>query len=225
MTKPTLPDSIKPLADAIPAEAAPVSGMDLSISNKSPDKLNLTHHFLVAMPTLSDPVFSGSVIYLCEHNEKGALGVVINRATDLDFANLFERINIQLEVIPNSHPMRARPVLFGGPVQSDRGFVLHAPLGQFTSSLKVTEEIAFTSSRDILEAVAAGEAPERLLLSIGYAGWSAGQLEQELRDNSWLTVPANLEILFDLPLEEKFNATLKLLGVEAWMLSSEVGHA
>jgi putative transcriptional regulator len=225
MTKPTLSDAMKPLADAIAAEADSLSGVNLSMPSKRQDQLNLTNHFLVAMPTLSDPVFSGSVIYLCEHNEKGALGVVINRATDLDYSNLFDRINIQLEVIPDSHPMRDRPVLFGGPVQSDRGFVLHAPLGQFSSSLKVTDDIGFTSSRDILEALASGDAPERLILSIGYAGWGAGQLEQELRDNSWLTVPADLEILFDLPLEEKFDASLKLLGIEAWMLSSEVGHA
>lgn len=189
------------------------------------DKLNLTNHFLIAMPSMDDPVFDGTVIYICEHNEHGAMGLVINRPTDMTVAELFDRIDLQLEVIPNSHPLGKKNVLFGGPVHSDRGFVLHAPMGEFSSSLQVTEEIIFTTSRDVLEMLASGEAPERLLLSIGYAGWDTGQLEQEISDNGWLTVLADPSILFDTPLDERFNASMRLLGFDPLMLTSEAGHA
>ena len=189
------------------------------------DKLNLTNHFLIAMPSMDDPVFDGTVIYICEHNEHGAMGLVINRPTDMTVAELFDRIDLQLEVIPNSHPLGKKNVLFGGPVHSDRGFVLHAPMGEFSSSLQVTEEISFTTSRDVLEMIASGEAPERLLLSIGYAGWDTGQLEQEISDNGWLTVLADPSVLFDTPLDERFNASMRLLGFDPLMLTSEVGHA
>lgn len=187
--------------------------------------MNLSNHFLIAMPSMLDPIFGGSVIYICEHNAKGAMGMVINRPTDMTIADLFDRIDLQLEIIPNSHPLGQRPVMFGGPVQSDRGFVLHAPAGKFSSSLKVTDEVCFTTSRDILELLAAGEAPQRLLLSIGYAGWSAGQLEKEILDNGWLTVLADLNVMFDLPVEERFDAAMKLLGFDPLMLASVAGHA
>lgn len=189
------------------------------------DDFNLTNHFLIAMPSMDDPIFGGTVIYICEHNEHGAMGIVVNRSTDMTVSELFDRIDLQLEVIPNSHPLGKKNVLFGGPVHSDRGFVLHAPMGNFSSSLKVTDEISFTTSRDVLEALAAGEAPERLLLSIGYSGWEAGQLEQEISDNGWLTVAADPSVLFDTPLDERFNASMKLLGFDPLMLMSEVGHA
>lgn len=189
------------------------------------DKLNLTNHFLIAMPSMDDPVFDGTVIYICEHNEHGAMGLVINRPTDMTVAELFDRIDLQLEVIPNSHPLSKKNVLFGGPVHSDRGFVLHAPMGEFSSSLQVTDEISFTTSRDVLEMIASGEAPERLLLSIGYAGWDSGQLEQEISDNGWLTVLADPSVLFDTPLDERFNASMRLLGFDPLMLTSEAGHA
>ena len=189
------------------------------------DKLNLTNHFLIAMPSMDDPVFDGTVIYICEHNEHGAMGLVINRPTDITVAELFDRIDLQLEVIPNSHPLSKKNVLFGGPVHSDRGFVLHAPMGEFSSSLEVTDEISFTTSRDVLEMIASGEAPERLLLSIGYAGWDSGQLEQEISDNGWLTVLADPSVLFDTPLDERFNASMRLLGFDPLMLTSEAGHA
>jgi putative transcriptional regulator len=189
------------------------------------DALNLTDHFLIAMPSMLDPIFGGTVIYICEHNAKGAMGLVINKPTNLTLSGLFDRIDIKLEIIPGSHPMGKDPVMFGGPVQDDRGFVLHAPIGGFSSTLKVTDQIAFTTSRDILEAVAAGEAPERLLVSIGYAGWGEGQLEQEISANGWLTVPADMRILFDVPLEERFYEAMKLLGIDPMMLSSEAGHA
>ena len=193
--------------------------------SQSASELNLTNHFLIAMPSMLDPIFGGTVIYLCEHNQRGAMGLVINKPTDLTMAGLFDRIDLKLEIIPNSHPMREKPVMFGGPVQDDRGFVLHAPVGKFSSSLKVTDEIAFTTSRDVLEAVASGDGPEQVMVSIGYAGWSAGQLEQEILANGWLTVAADAKILFDLPIEERFLAAIKLLGIDPLMLASEAGHA
>lgn len=195
---------------------------DIEVEEQS---LNLSNHFLIAMPGMMDPIFGGTVIYICEHNSRGAMGMVINRPTDMTIAELFDRIDLQLEIIPNSHPLGKRPVLFGGPVQSDRGFVLHTTAGKFSSSLKVSEDISFTTSRDILESLAAGEAPHRLLLSIGYAGWDAGQLEKEILDNGWLTVPADLSVMFDTPVEERFDAAMKLLGFDPLMLASVAGHA
>jgi putative transcriptional regulator len=188
-------------------------------------ELNLTNHFLIAMPSMLDPVFGGTVIYLCEHSPRGAMGMVINRPIELTVAGLFDRIDLKLEIIPDSHPMGRRPVMFGGPVQDDRGFVLHTPVGQYTSSLKVTDDIAFTTSRDVLEAVAAGDGPDQVLISVGYAGWGAGQLEQEILANGWLTVAADPSILFDLPMEERFAAAIKLLGIDPMMLAAEAGHA
>lgn len=215
------------LHDDVSASANLISDMKQADSESSdaPSELNLTHHFLIAMPSMQDPVFGGTVIYLCEHSPRGAMGVIINQPTDMTVAGLFERIELKLENIPDSHPMGKHLVLFGGPVQEDRGFVLHAPAGQYTSSLKVTDNIAFTTSRDVLEAVASGDGPERVLISVGYAGWSAGQLEKEILANGWLTVAADEAILFDLPLEERFNAAIKLLGIDPLMLAAEAGHA
>ncbi|MEB0137906.1 MULTISPECIES: YqgE/AlgH family protein [unclassified Undibacterium] len=188
-------------------------------------ELNLTNHFLISMPAMHDPVFGGSVIYLCEHTPRGAMGMVVNRATDMTVADLFERIELKLENIPDSHPMRAHLVLFGGPVQDDRGFVLHSPVGEYSSSLKVTDDIAFTTSRDVLEAIAAGDGPEQVLMSVGYAGWGAGQLEQEILSNQWLTVAADTEVLFSLSLEQRLHAAIKLLGIDPLMLAAVAGHA
>lgn len=196
-----------------------------SKDERAAQSLDLSNHFLIAMPNMMDPIFGGTVIYICEHNARGAMGVVINRATDMTVADLFDRIDLQLEIIPNSHPMGQHPVLFGGPVQSDRGFILHAPAGSYSSTLKVSDEVSFTTSRDILESLAAGEAPQRLLLSIGYSGWGAGQLEQEILSNGWLTAPADLSVMFDLPIEERFDAAMKLLGFDPLMLASVAGHA
>ena len=189
------------------------------------NQMSLANQFLIAMPSVLDPIFGGAVIYICEHNARGAMGLIINKPTDMTVSGLFDRIDLKLENIPDSHPIGKRLVMFGGPVQDDRGFVLHAPIGEFSSSLKVTDEIAFTTSRDILEAVAAGDTPERLMISIGYAGWSVGQLEQEIFANGWLTVAADVHILFDLPMEERFDAAMKLLGIDPLMLISEAGHA
>jgi putative transcriptional regulator len=185
---------------------------------------NLANHFLIAMPSMEDPVFGGTVVYVCEHNENGVLGVVINKPTDMTMQVLFERIDLQLSNgLPE--PMVDEPIMFGGPVQDDRGFVLHTPGARYSSSLTVTDEIAFTTSIDVLEAVAKGAGPQRMLVSIGYSGWSPGQLEAEIGRNGWLTVGASADILFDLPIEQRYVAAMKLLGVDPLMLTSEAGHA
>jgi putative transcriptional regulator len=187
--------------------------------------LNLADHFLIAMPSMLDPVFGGTVIYLCEHNAHGALGVIINKPTDMTMEVLLERIDLELEIAPHRAPIDKKPVMFGGPVQVERGFVLHAPLGRFSSMMKVTNDVALTTSKDVLEAVAAGNGPERILVSLGCSGWGAGQLEQEIAKNGWLTVRADPNIVFDLPIEERFAAAMKLLGIDPMMLTGEAGHA
>ena len=186
--------------------------------------LNLANHFLIAMPSMQDPIFGGTVVYVCEHNDKGVLGVVINKPTDMTMDVLFDRIDLKLSEGLKS-TVSSAPIMFGGPVQDDRGFVLHSPGGRYSSSLSVTDEVAFTTSIDVLEAVANGDGPQRMLVSIGYAGWSPGQLEEEIGKNGWLTVGADAHVLFDLPIEERYNAAIKLLGIDPMMLAPEAGHA
>ncbi len=186
-------------------------------------ELNLANHFLIAMPSMLDPVFGGTVIYLCEHNANGALGVIINKPTDMTLDVLFEKIDLTLEIAPQ--PMTARPVMFGGPVQVERGFVLHSPGGAYSSTMPVSNDIALTTSKDILEAAAAGTGPHKILVSLGCAGWGAGQLEEEIVRNGWLTVSADPAIVFDLPAEQRFVAAMKLLGIDPSMLAGEAGHA
>ena len=183
--------------------------------------MNLTHQFLIAMPAMVDPNFSGTVIYLCEHNERGALGLVVNRPTELTLASLFDKVELKLEIAP----WKDAPVLLGGPVQTERGFVLHTPKGAYSSSLLVADDIALTTSRDVLEAVAAGSGPSKLLVTLGYSGWGEGQLESEIAQNAWLTVQAQPRVLFDTPPEERYTAALGLLGLTAAQLSGLVGHA
>jgi putative transcriptional regulator len=194
--------------------------------------LNLANHFLIAMPSMHDPVFGGSVVYVCEHNENGALGVVINKPTDMTMQALFEHIELKLEIgiggfgdFGATPPIAVKPIMFGGPVQDDRGFVLHTPRGNYSSSLRVTEDVAFTTSIDVLEAVASGDGPHQMMVSIGYSGWGAGQLEDEIARNGWLTVGADPRIMFDLPIEERYVAAIKLLGIDPLMLAAEAGHA
>ena len=186
-------------------------------------QLNLANHFLIAMPSMQDPVFGGTVVYVCEHNENGVLGVVINKPTDMTMQVLFERIDLKLEGDQDSAV--DQPVMFGGPVQDDRGFVLHTPGQRYSSSLTVTSEVAFTTSIDVLEAVASGDGPPRMLVSIGYSGWSPGQHEDEIGRNGWLTVGADPEILFGVPIEQRYTAAIRLLGIDPLMLASEAGHA
>ena len=172
-----------------------------------------------------DPVFGGTVIYLCEHNAHGALGLIINKPTDMSMQTLFERVDLSLEINAQHPGLPEHPVMFGGPVQLERGFVLHSPLGPFSSMMQVTDQIALTTSKDILEEVAAGAGPQHLLVTLGCAGWSAGQLEDEIIRNGWLTVSADPSIIFDLPVEQRFLAAIRLLGIDPAMLAAEAGHA
>jgi putative transcriptional regulator len=190
-------------------------------SSSSAASVNLTDHFLIAMPAMTDPFFARSLVFVCEHNEGGALGVIVNRPLDMTLATLFEKIDISLE----AKQLAEQSVYFGGPVQTDRGFVLHRPHGDWQSSLAVNAQIALTSSRDILSAVGKGGEPRDMLVTLGYAGWGAGQLENELAQNGWLTVPAEQRILFDLPYEQRLDAAMQLLGIDFAHLADEAGHA
>jgi putative transcriptional regulator len=183
--------------------------------------VNLTHHFLIAMPNMADPHFFRSLTYVCEHNEQGALGLVINRPIDMTLTALLDQVSIPVA----TEGCDAVPVHFGGPVQTDRGFVLHGPAGAWQSTLAIHPDLGLTTSKDILEAIARGEGPEQILITLGYAGWAAGQLEQELAQNAWLTVAAQPDVLFNLPAEEKLAAAMHLLGVDYANLSETAGHA
>jgi putative transcriptional regulator len=183
--------------------------------------INLTHHFLIAMPNMADPYFAKTLTYVCEHNDQGALGLVVNRPIDMTLQALFERLSLTLQ----HKDLSDAPIYFGGPVQTDRGFVLHEPTGNWQSTLRVRDAIGLTTSKDILEAVGRGEGPQKILVTLGYAGWSAGQLEHELGQNAWLTVEAKDAILFDLPSEERLPAAMELLGVDYARLADSAGHA
>ncbi|HUW27192.1 MAG TPA: YqgE/AlgH family protein [Sulfuriferula sp.] len=183
--------------------------------------VNLTDHFLIAMPNMADPNFSKTLTYICEHNEEGALGVIVNRPTDLNMGALFEQIGIELE----RPELATQAVYYGGPVQNERGFVLHQPAGEWQSTMAVNENLGLTTSKDILEAVGRGHGPAKLMVSLGYSGWSAGQLENELGQNAWLSVKADPQVIFDLPVEERLAAAMKILGIDFAMLSEDAGHA
>jgi putative transcriptional regulator len=183
--------------------------------------VNLTHHFLIAMPNMADPYFAKTLTYICEHNDQGALGLVVNRPIDMTLQTLFERLSLTLQ----DAAIADSPIYFGGPVQTDRGFVLHEPTGNWQSTLRVRDVIGLTTSKDILEAVGRGDGPRRLLVTLGYAGWSAGQLEHELSQNAWLTVEARDGIIFDTPAEERLPAAMELLGLDYARLQDEAGHA
>ena len=185
------------------------------------DSVNLTDNFLIAMPALEDPYFSNSLVYVCEHNENGALGIIVNRPIDMNLAGLLEKIDIKLE----AESLADLPVYFGGPVQLDRGFVLHRPVGKWQSTLAVNGDVGLTSSRDVLASVGSAGLPSEIIVTLGYAGWSAGQLEEEIAQNSWLTVAANPSILFDLPPEERLPAAMQKLGISFSQLSDVAGHA
>jgi putative transcriptional regulator len=181
----------------------------------------LGNHFLIAMPKLADPNFFHTVTYLCEHNPEGALGIVINRPLQLTLREILQHMDLE----PVTEAIGDQPIYLGGPVQQERGFVLHRPLGDWEATLPVSEEIGVTSSRDILTAIAAGQGPEQCLIALGYAGWGAGQLEQELAANAWLSGPADQRIVFDLPHEQRWEAAAARLGVDLNLLSGEAGHA
>jgi putative transcriptional regulator len=182
---------------------------------------SLTNQFLIAMPALADPNFSHTVTYMCDHNEEGAMGLVINRPLDLDINELFTH----LDIANNRRDQDYIPVYQGGPVQTERGFVLHKGVGEWEATLEITEDIGLTMSQDIIEAIANGEGPENYLISLGYAGWGAGQLEDELAANAWLNGPADPSIIFEVPIEQRWTASAQQLGVELNNLSTDVGHA
>jgi putative transcriptional regulator len=185
------------------------------------EALNLTNHFLIAMPSLMDPNFHQTVTYICAHNTDGAMGIVINRPMDLTLGDVLEQMQIEATV----EGVGSLPVYEGGPVQRERGFVLHEPPGPWDSVLTVTDRLALATSRDILAALARGDGPRRTFLALGYAGWAAGQLEQEMADNAWLSGPADSRIIFDVPHEKRWEAAAALLGIDFVRLSSEAGHA
>ena len=190
----------------------------------SGDRIDLTNQFLIAMPGVADETFAGTVVYLCEHNEKGALGLVINKPIDIKLKNLFEKVELTLD----REDLAETPVYFGGPVQTERGFVLHERLdgaAQYNSTLSVPGGLEMTTSKDVLEAMALGNGPRRVLVTLGYSGWATGQLEDELGRNGWLNVDAAPEIIFDTPIEKRYERALALLGIDPRMLSQEAGHA
>ena len=220
------------------------------MSTDSPP-INLTHHFLIAMPGLNDENFNRSVVYLCEHSERGALGLVINKPSDLDMQGLFQKVDLRLTRDDLAH----QPVLQGGPVHTERGFVLHETMraaaeeadsrtkeahtepqqaeqesidldqGVYASTLTIPGGLEMTTSRDVLEALSNGAGPRKVLISLGYSAWGQGQLESEIAENSWLTVGADPQVIFDTPIEQRYERALSLLGLQAWMLSPDAGHA
>ena len=213
--------------DQAPAPTqTPEMGQSISFSAD-----HLANQFLIAMPGMVDPNFAGTVIYLFEHTERGAMGLVVNRPTELDMGALFEKIELKLEIAPVS----GQPVYFGGPVQVERGFVLHEPAPEsatqevYSSSLVVPGGLTMTTSKDVLEAVAAGNGPSKFLITLGYAGWSAGQLEEEITSNGWMNVPLSqkqmIDIIFDTPSSQRYERTMGHLGFDPAHLSGQTGHA
>jgi len=191
------------------------------------DSINFTHHFLIAMPGLEDAMFSKSVIYMCEHSERGALGLVINKPSDINLQKLFDKVELPL----HRQDLTQTPVFQGGPVQTERGFVLHESVvmpgneSLYASTMTIPGGLEMTTSKDVLEALSTGYGPRKVFISLGYSSWGQGQLESEISDNSWLTVAADPAVIFDTPVEQRYAKALKLLGLEAWMLSPEAGHA
>jgi putative transcriptional regulator len=192
----------------------------------SGDPINFTNQFLIAMPGMLDDHFARTVVYMCEHTPKGALGLVINRPINITVKGLFEKVELPLD----RQDLQEQPVYFGGPVQTERGFVLHEKIGleegPFNSTLRIPGGgLEMTTSRDVLEAISNGSGPRRMLVTLGYSGWSAGQLEEEIGRNGWLTVDADPAIIFDTPVEQRYERALSLLGFDPLMLSQEAGHA
>lgn len=186
------------------------------------EELSLTNQLLVAMPSLADPEFSQTVTLVCEHSpDKGALGIVINKPLPMTLGEVFEQMNLE----PQDAQLGARAVLRGGPVHRDRGFVVHRPGGKWDSSHNVSEGIQVTTSRDVLAAMARGEGPADAFIALGYAGWEVGQLEREMRDNAWITLPVDERILFEMPFEERWHAVWRQLGIDVGRMSHVAGHA
>ena len=193
--------------------------------------IDLKHHFLIAMPGLEDETFARSVVYMCEHSPRGAMGLIINKPADISMRHLFDKVDLPLR----REDLVQNPVSHGGPVQTERGFVLHDPIRMdkpqedggsiYASTLTVPGGLEMTTSRDVLEALSSGAGPRRVLVTLGYSSWGEGQLESELAENTWLTVPASADVIFDVPMAERYDRALDLLGLKSWMLSPDAGHA
>ena len=190
-----------------------------------PSPTNFTHHFLIAMPGLEDEAFAKSVVYMCEHSERGALGLVINKPGDITLKKLFEKVELPLD----RSDLSDAPVFQGGPVQTERGFVLHESMmpgleSVYASTMSIPGGLEMTTSKDVLEALSTGAGPRKVFVSLGYSAWGEGQLESEISDNSWLTVAADIDVIFDTPVAERYDRAMGLLGLQSWMLSPDAGH-
>ncbi|GAA5190180.1 YqgE/AlgH family protein [Ferrimonas gelatinilytica] len=185
---------------------------------------SLEHHLLIAMPSLKDPYFTRSVTYLCEHSDEGAMGLIINRPVDVTLDDLLRQMSVKESdfVLP---PGVANQVLMGGPIKPDRGFVLHSAMEGLSSSHPLPEGLMLTTSKDVLATLGSDRAPRHALVALGYAGWDAGQLEQELAENAWLTIPADPDLLFNVPHDQRWELATRRLGVDVWQISSDVGHS
>ena len=190
--------------------------------------MNLTNHFLIAMPGMQDASFARSVVYVCEHSERGALGLIINKPTDINLDGLFEKVELSL----GRSDLQGAPVFLGGPVQTERGFVLHERVQlesdnepAYASTMVIPGGLEMTTSKDVLEALATGAGPRRVLVTLGYSSWGEGQLESEMAENSWLSVGADLAVIFDPPVDSRYDSALGLLGLEAWRLAPGAGRA
>lgn len=193
--------------------------------NKMSETFSLTNHFIIAMPSLNDPNFEKSVSYICEHNNEGAMGIVINRPLDLTFTDLCDQLDIEI----TDPEAEAYPIYEGGPVETERGFILHTPVGEWDSTLMVTKDIGLTISQDIIQAIAEGydadnKPPEKFIITLGYAGWGEDQIEDEIAENVWLNVPATHDILFNTPVEQRWSAAAATLGINLQQLSTDIGH-
>lgn len=180
----------------------------------------LNNQFIIAMPNLADPNFAHTVTYLCQHSEDGALGIVINRLTDMKLGEIFK----QMDITVTSRAAAESTVFAGGPVQQEHGFVIHTSGGDWNATMAVSETISLTTSRDVLEAIAAGEGPEQYLVALGYAGWAEGQLEKEIMDNAWLNTPYDKQVLFDTPIDLRWSAAADQIGININQLTAPAGH-
>lgn len=190
--------------------------------SKTIPSVDLTNHFLISMPHMSDSHFTQTLTYICDHNDQGAMGIVINRPLDMSLKQILDHLEIDCSQLVKNR----LPVFDGGPVATERGFVIHSPVDQsWSSTYAVTDNISLSTSLDVLESIGAGSGPDRYIVALGYAGWGAGQLEQEIADNAWLSCPADLDILFHADAEERLQQAAKLLGVDLSLLSSQAGHA
>ena len=204
-----------------PVESSLVEGSPGGEPGAEPEGGSLTNHLLIAMPQLMDPNFAQTVALICEHTEKGALGIVLNKPLPMKLSDVLSQMKLE----PSTEDIGAQAVLRGGPVSTDRGFVLHRPGGKWDHTHKVSDDIQVTTSRDVLAAMARGEGPSDAFIALGYAGWESGQLERELKDNAWASMPVDPRVVFELPFEERWAGAWRLMGVDVDRLSPEAGHA